>query len=425
MISANSHPYSIIIGDINQDNQVDIAVVNFDAINVIIFFEYSIIQSESPTVYTTGIGSLPYRMAAGDFNNNTQLDLAVVNSAASSVGVFLGYENGSFRERITYSTGNYSLPYSLALYDLDNDYQLDIVVANSNTESWEILYGYGNGTFATIRIIFIQESSSPRWITIADFNNDNHLDIAFAVYGTNNIGIFLGYGNRTFGYLTKHISGDDARPISMDAGDANNDGRLDIVVANYGINTIVVLLGLENGAFTLFTIYSTGINSLPFMIILADLNKDNHLNIFITNSGSDNFTYSTGTHSIPLWISVADVSNDYSQDLAIANSNTNNVGILLGNSSAYFSSQTVYLTGSGSSPKSIATGDFNKDSWLDIAVANYGSNNIAILLGHPSENSAKQSVNIIDNDSQLSSTNVHAINQDDQLNSTTMNLSTL
>jgi hypothetical protein len=128
------------VSDFTHDKQSDIAVANFGTNKVFVFIGYSMIQSQNPTAYSTEDGSLPYQIANGDFNNDTQLDLVVVNSGTSNIGVFLGYGNGSFQEQITYSTGNGSAPYGLNIGDLDNDHRLDIVVGNSDTQSLGILY---------------------------------------------------------------------------------------------------------------------------------------------------------------------------------------------------------------------------------------------------------------------------------------------
>ena len=45
-----------------------------------------------------------------------------------------------------------------------------------------------------------------------------------------------------------------------------------------------------------------------------------------------------------------------------------------------FLSQTTYSTGSGSGPQSVAVVDVNSDNKTDIVVANYGSNNVGVLL---------------------------------------------
>ncbi|CAF1520884.1 unnamed protein product, partial [Rotaria sordida] len=68
-------------------------------------------------------------------------------------------------------------------------------------------------------------------------------------------------------------------------------------------------------------------------------------------------------------------------DLAIANYGTNNVGILLGASNGTFANQITFSTGPNSHPYSLAVGHLNEDTMLDIAVTNYGNNSVGVLLG--------------------------------------------
>ncbi|CAF4099052.1 unnamed protein product, partial [Adineta steineri] len=401
----DSNPYGISIGDFNNDNQSDIVVAAYSTNNIIVFIGYHMIQSQNPTTYSTGIGSLPLQIISGDFNNDAQLDVAVVNTGTNNLGIFLGCGNGSFEEQIIYSTGETSHPVALCMNDLNNDEHLDIVVANSNTQSLGIFYGYSNGTFSSMILYDTGNYSWPNDVIIDDFNNDNNYDIAYVDYGTNNLGIFLGYGNKTFANVMIYSTRDGSRPLSLISGDFNKDNRIDIVVANYGTNDICIFHGFGNGTFILFEIYSTGDGSLPSMITISDLNNDSYLDIIVANFGTNNvgifyglnndsfdaqITYSTSTNSKPLWVSVDDYNNDNYLDLAIANSNLNNIGILLGNGLGYFTNPTTYSDGPSSTPKCLAVGDFNKDNRLDIVVASYSANNIAILLGHPKKNIKNQ-----------------------------------
>ena len=56
-------------------------------------------------------------------------------------------------------------------------------------------------------------------------------------------------------------------------------------------------------------------------------------------------------------------------DLAVANYGSDNVSVLLGNGDGTFQTQKTYAVGDG--PTSVAVGDFNGDGKADLAVANY------------------------------------------------------
>jgi hypothetical protein len=48
-----------------------------------------------------GYNSYPRSGAIGDFNNDTQLDIAVANSGINSIGIFLAYANETFASQQT------------------------------------------------------------------------------------------------------------------------------------------------------------------------------------------------------------------------------------------------------------------------------------------------------------------------------------
>ena len=67
-----------------------------------------------------------------------------------------------------------------------------------------------------------------------------------------------------------------------------------------------------------------------------------------------------------------------SQTWAMANQESNSVSVLLGNGDGSF--QAAQNFGAGSAPSSVAVGDFNSDGALDLAVANWNSNNVSVLI---------------------------------------------
>jgi len=82
----------------------------------------------------------------------------------------------------------------------------------------------------------------------------------------------------------------------------------------------------------------------------------------------------------PLSIAVGDFNRDGKLDLAVGNWTSNNVSVLLGNGDGTFQAAVDYAT--GSEPESVAVGDFNGDGKLDLVISNGLSSNVSVLLGN-------------------------------------------
>jgi hypothetical protein len=272
------------------------------------------------------------------------MDIVVANSGTNNIGILLSKIDGTFSNQQTYPTGIYSRPYSVVVNDFNNDNYFDIAVANYGTNNIGIFLGYGNGSFANQKLFSIG-SSHPLFIKSGDFNNDNRSDIAVANYGTNNIGVFLGYGNGSFQNQITSFTGYDSLLYSLAVGDFNEDNHLEIAIANYNIDNIGIFLGYGNGSFQSQNTYTTTYGSNPSSIAVGDFNDDNHLDIVVANNG------------------------------------TGNVGILLGCGNGMFAAQTTYLIKLNSHLQYITIGDFNKDGELDVAVVDSENDELYILLG--------------------------------------------
>jgi hypothetical protein len=289
---------------------------------------------------TYSTGNLPYAVAAGDFNNDFQLDIVVANYYSNTVSVLLGYGNGSFENQMMYSAG--TTIQSVAVGDFNNDTRLDIVVANGVSNDVSVLLGYANIVFANQTMLTTGNGSRPRAFIVEDFNNDDRMDIGVANSGTHNIGIFLGYGNVSFANQMTYPTG--TYPYSVAVGDFNNDTRLDIVVANYGSDNVGIFHGYGNGSFLNQRMYSTGSGSYPYSVAVGDFNNDTILDIIVANYG------------------------------------TNNLCVLLGLGNGTFASLILFSMNYGSHPFSVVVGDFNSDKKLDFAVANDGTDSLNIFL---------------------------------------------
>ena len=409
-VCGGSWPQSVATADVNSDNKPDIVVANYNTNNVCVLLNLGNGMFTSQTTYSTGSYSQPYSVTTADVNGDNKTDIIVANSfvQANTVGVFLNRGNGTFTNQKTYGTGSHSSPYSVVTADVDGDNKLDIVVANHDTNNVGVLLNTGNGTFTNQTTYPTTSDMAPRSVITADINGDNKLDIIVPNSGWDNIGVYLNTANGMFVSRIHYPTGYGSSPRSLVAVDLNGDSTLDIIVANHGTDNVAVLLNMGgNLIFTSQTIYSTGFNSGPQSVLIADVNNDNKWDIIVANEGSNSVgvflnigngsftrqtTYSTAYGSHSCSVATADVNSDNKPDIIVANPGTNNVGVLLNIGNGIFSRQTTYSTGPNSQPFYVVTVDVDGDNKLDIVVANSNGNNIGVLLNMGNGTLASQTI---------------------------------
>lgn len=198
-----------------------------------------------------------------------------------------------------------------------------------------------------------------------------------------------GYSQIQFDKLaTNYATG--VHPVSVQHGDLNSDGNMDVVVVNSGSASISVYIGNGNGSFSAKTDYP--VSTAPQCLALTDINTDGKLDALIVNAdvdavsvllgiGNGTFTsqttYTTGDH--PYGIAIGDFNSDTKKDIVSANFLGNSVSVLLGNGNGTFGSKTDFQTGTG--PIFVDVGDINGDNILDLAVANQSSDSVTVLIG--------------------------------------------
>jgi len=285
---------SLVAGDFNGDNNLDVAASNTGAVNVLLGKGDGTFAQPVPN----RAGMDPQGLVTGDFNGDGKLDLAVANFDSSSVSVLIGNGDGTFQGHVDYTVD--ADPQGLVTGDFNGDGILDLVVSNKAENEVSLLVGVGDGTFGTP--VTIPAGVNPACLAAADFNGDGKLDLVVSNLNpiTYPISILLGNGDGTFqprkGYPAMALG-------TPQVADVNGDGILDIVMANQAGPE--VLLGKGAGTFASGVLFSTqSANALT----IADLNGDGRLDFAVGG-------YSSGKVPILLQttVSLSPTSIDFGQ----------------------------------------------------------------------------------------------------------------
>ncbi|CAF2097397.1 unnamed protein product, partial [Rotaria magnacalcarata] len=180
---------------------------------------------------------------------------------------------------MAYTTG--SSPQSVAIGDFNNDTRLDIVAANYGDGSISVLLGYDIGALGNEISFAAADGSLLQGVVVSDVNNDTLLDMIVANYGTNTIGVFLGHDNSTFENQLKFSMVLNSHPYTIAIGDFNTDGQADISVADRGTKSIALLLGNGNETFQIQDSHGRNYEFPPLFIGAGDFNNDSRSDIVV------------------------------------------------------------------------------------------------------------------------------------------------
>ncbi len=269
---------SVVLGDVDNDGDLDALVGNWGQINQIWFNDGSGHFTDSGQAL--GVGNT-MGVALGDLDNDGDLDAYIANGYGAEYD-YVWFNNGAGVFTDSGQEIGPTVSKAVALGDLDDDGDLDAFIGNWGGTD-KVYFNDGNGFFTESSQIFSDVST---WVVaLGDLDGDGDLDAFLGTDWPSANEVWLNNGAGQFSKTTQNLGVETARGVAI--GDMDGDGDLDIFIANarlaeepHGVNHVWFNYG--NGLFSdsgqmLGDNHSNG-------VVLGDVDGDGDLDALLTNN---------------------------------------------------------------------------------------------------------------------------------------------
>lgn len=442
-IPAGSVSGKITTGDFNGDTHQDIAFSTFSASRTTVLLNNGAGGFTSAGTFN---GSLTNGIDVGDINGDGNQDVAVANSGGGSVSIIRGNGTGGFSTPTTLSAGSFTT--WVAIGDFNNDGRQDIVACNS-------IAGHASVFLSNCTTNAPPANTAPTFLNVsnqtsrqgAPVSNSQIATVSDTEQAANTLAVTVNNSASATvngvtvsnivvsntGAVTADIAASCVATTAsftlkvMDSAGLNNTATLTVtanpnsqpVLGNYPITAMPPggsatitpdIPPTDDGIITNITASAPGftgtlsVNQATGAVSVSNAGPSGSFLVTVTATddcgATDSKTFTLNLETCtgiafakgpgspilvgpddPFYIATGDFNRDNKIDLAVIKINSSDVRILLGTGTGGFTPVPSPVINVPVSMDFAVVADFNVDSKPDLALSNSGANNIIILLG--------------------------------------------
>ena len=342
-------PGNIAMGDLNGDRKLDLVLACGQNRQIMVSLGQGDGRFSSSAKSPIQVPDPPNEIVLGDINNDTKLDLAIGSHDSYAVVLLLGDGQGGLAPApaspFLMKDGPRAHTHGLEMGDFNRDGKLDLVTANNADNDLTLAFGDGRGAFTRSQQP-IAVGKAPYPITVGDLNGDNRMDIVATstMHGNaqSSYALTILIGDGKGGFRRTDATVRSADPWFVAIGDLNRDGKADLVTTHWEKNQLTVLAGDGSGGFTEVTGSPFNLGSSAWGVKLADLDRDRTLDVaaaggsglrLMLGDGKGVFKTAAGSPypaGRGAWrLAIGDINGDGKPDIATSNLESKSFTVLL------------------------------------------------------------------------------------------------
>lgn len=274
----DQYPESITVNDFNGDGLPDFACTSNYEAKITVFKN---ISTPGNIAFSAGtdlpVTTNAYYVASGDLDGDGKFDLIASYRYTGNIAVLKNISSGGTIQFDPYYNLTSVANGFVNICDMNNDQKPDLILSNVNNSSIEIFPNNSTaGSISFLSVVSLSTPQGPRTTVCQDMDGDNNPDIMVACSGYPYMySIFKHSDTAESLVFTRSDLPNSSGAENIFCGDADGDGKPDLISADYMLNKVSVYRNISvPGAIVLNNPVSFTTLENPSCAAIADMNND-------------------------------------------------------------------------------------------------------------------------------------------------------